>query len=95
MEGLPTKSPSYDGPVGQVLKDGLELLPIVDFEAVCNGQLDLVKEFPEDFIKSMNNDTKLLYLLYIAIMEGPSGFKNGLADRKPGHVHQVISPKLP
>ena len=91
LEGLPTKSPSYDGPIGQLLKDGLDLQAIVDFQPppILDGLLEWAKSLPEDFIKSMNNDTQYLYQLFIAIMEGPEAFSKALADRIPGHVHQV------
>ena len=91
-EGL-TKSPSYDGPIGSQLKDGLVLEPIVDFEPVpgFEGMLQWAKTFPKDMIASFNNDTLLLYQLFIAIMEGPAAFSKFLAEKRPGHIHQVIT----
>ena len=89
-EGL-TKSPSYDGPIGSQLKNGLKLEPIVNYEPVpgFEGMLGWAKNFPKDFIDSFNNDTAYLYQLYLAIMEGPSAFSKSLAERSPGDIHQV------
>ena len=83
--GETSKSPSYDGPIGIKFKNGLKLEDIVDFEPIPG----FVKEFPQDFIKSLNKDLQLLYELCIALQKGPAFFSEALAKRIPGKIHKA------
>ena len=78
-----TKSPGYDGDIGLLFKN-FEMKPIVNFEK-CPG---LVKKYDDDFVNSLNNDWRLFYDLCHGLMGGPETF-GSLAERTPGHVHQV------
>ena len=79
-----TTSPSYDGHIGKTFKDGLELMPIVNFKTVP-GKLEIL---PNDFINSLNNDSKYLYKICHAIMGGYRRFPQNLIYKIIGKAHQ-------
>ena len=83
LENVASTGPFYNGPHGKLLKDGVALEPIVQFEKVPG----LVGEYPEDFINSMNNDLILFYELCIAIQTGV--FSESLMRKKLAKCHKA------
>ena len=79
-----TTSPNYEGHIGKLFKDGLDLEPLVNFKRVP-GKLEIL---PTDFIKSINGDTKYLYEIVHAIQNGRRAFPQRLANKIIGHAHQ-------
>ena len=83
LENTPSTAPFYSGPHGRLLKDGVVLQPIVNYDAIPG----LVEEYPEDFISSMNNDLILLYELCAAIQSGI--FPEHLMKKKLAKCHKA------
>ena len=79
-----TKSPSYDEHIGRQIKYGLDLKPIINFNAIAGK----VHVFTDDFIKTFNNDTKYLYNICQAIQNGYRNFPEDLVYKLIGHCHQ-------
>ena len=60
------KSPKFNGHIGKLFRDGLDLKPIVDFDQI-DGK---VENYDAAFIKSLNNDSKYFYEICQAIIAG-------------------------
>ena len=84
----PTNSPTYNGPIGKLIRDGLDLKPIVDYVPVKTHEGYSV---PAHLVMSFNNDTKLLFDLFLAIQNASKDFSEGLAKRKLAKCHQVCA----
>ena len=78
-----TKSPKFDGTIGRQFRDGLDLQPVINFNAI-NGKVPV---YENGFINSLNNDSKYFYQVCHAIMSG--NFEDDLVWRLIGHVHQA------
>ena len=80
-----TKSPSFDGHLGILFKDGIKKgQELVDYESFpdCNFQ-----EMPKDHVKSMNNDYQMLHNYCVAVKSGT--ISKELAARIIGKCHQA------
>ena len=77
------KSPKFNGHIGKLFRDGLDLKPIVDFDQI-DGK---VENYDAAFIKSLNNDSKYFYEICQAIITG--NFPDELVYKIVGHVHQA------
>ena len=80
-----TNSPTYNGIIGSLIKDGLDLQPPIKFKKV-RGR---VKDYTDDpgFLASLNSDMELLYKYCLALQSGK--LPDGLANRIPGKIHKA------
>ena len=85
LEGIKTVSEKYNGPIGKVITNGVKLETIVDYQPI---EGDVVYCDP-DLVKSFNNDTILIYKLYVALHKPSDQFPPELALLQPGQCHQV------
>ena len=80
-----TNSPTYNGIIGSLIKDGLDLQQPIKFKKV-RGK---VKDYTDDpgFLASLNSDMELLYKYCLALQSGK--LPDGLANRIPGKIHKA------
>ena len=80
-----TNSPTYNGIIGSLIKDGLDLQQLIKFKKV-RGR---VKDYTDDpgFLASLNSDMELLYKYCLALQSGK--LPDGLANRIPGKIHKA------
>ena len=87
----PTNSPTYNGPIGKLIRDGLELKPVIEYVPVKTHE---GYEVPAHLVMSFNNDTKLLFDLFLAIQNESTDFPEALAKRKLAKCHQVCAKRI-
>ena len=80
-----SNSTTYEGEIGSLIKDGLELKPPIKFKKVRGKVEDFSND--KDFLASLNNDTKLLLEYCLALQSGK--LSEELAKRIPGHIHKA------
>ena len=80
-----TNSPTYNGIIGSLIKDGLDLQQPIKFKKV-RGK---VKDYTDDpgFLASLNSDMELLYKYCLALQSGK--LPDGLEKRIPGKIHKA------
>ena len=80
-----TNSPTYNGIIGSLIKDGLDLQQLIKFKKV-RGR---VKDYTDDpgFLASLNSDMELLYKYCLALQSGK--LPDGLEKRIPGKIHKA------
>ena len=80
-----TNSPTYNGIIGSLIKDGLDLQPPIKFKKV-RGK---VQDYSDDpgFMGSLNSDMELLYKYCLALQAGK--MPEGLENRIPGKIHKA------
>ena len=85
QEGVKSKGTTYDGEIGSLLKDGIELAPPVKFKKVPGKVEDFLDD--KEFLASLNSDTRLLLELCLAVQTGK--ISEELAKRIIGHIHKA------